>query len=274
MDAATNESIPYRAARELVDPRVGDYIQAIRERARHGRIRLLELGAGSGAIAFAAAREGFAEHVSVWEPDELLASLIREAASTGGPVHLLEGETVRAAVPPGAKFDVIVVNMPAPLFYGQPTVALVRQAASLLGSSGSFLPVVARHEVRLSTSDVGDYVATDSVVEVRASLVAGGGLSPWVVLGTDTYGPSLRGSGSWVGHALTTSAGRISSLELRTLDFLSESTTPRASSSLICPLSAVREVSSGTSVALRVVWDFDSVRGDHTCRVMASIDPP
>lgn len=173
----------FRIVNALVSRPGGVYRRDIRARARRGRIRILDLGAGGGDLcrdlAARLRRDGLAADITALDAD---ARAIRWAeAHDGGAEITYRCALAEELVAEGAQFDVVLSNHVLHHLSESELAAVLRDTRSLVGESG----VVVHHDIARAgaayvlfraatalfarTVLAGTFIREDGLISIRRS---------------------------------------------------------------------------------------------------------
>ena len=93
-------------------PETGELVDWIIREHKYGRVRILDIGTGSGCIAVSLAKNLEGAEVVSWDVSEKALQVAERNCRRNGVRVTLEQRDVLLASPAGERFDVIVSNPP------------------------------------------------------------------------------------------------------------------------------------------------------------------
>ena len=93
-------------------PETGELVDWVIREHKHGRVKILDIGTGSGCIAVSLAKNLEAAEVVSWDVSEKALQVAERNCRRNGVRVTLERRNVLLASPAGERFDVIVSNPP------------------------------------------------------------------------------------------------------------------------------------------------------------------
>jgi hypothetical protein len=256
-----NESVPYRAAREAVDPRMLRYAEGVLETLSLRGVqqpRVLEIYAGGGALSATVAGRLATCRVMAWEPSPILAGQLAALVRAAPRVRQLEGSTLYMALLGEEEADIIVFALSAPLFFEQPTLSALTVAGRHLAPGGAFVPGRGEHQFRLTSVAVTGVLERGGAAKVRPSLVEGSAVTPWISMCNFEYSAEMTSCGTWNGEVQVTRAGVATAIEFRTIDYLSRGAPGMPSDSLLVALRHPVAAEGEGQLRLEVEWELDA----------------